>query len=902
MNAEKALQFTIITTSFPKSLGKRMFLDDTGKLVKESCGEMLQGTYRRAAVAGISDFADVLRGLTHKDAFVFGLVEGNETGYVVTKAKKKDHPGAVARCKDDFGWGQCPGILFVDYDPPAGTEPMARDDLVSTLRSACPFLTDVKMIWRPSASSMIRNANTGDLIRGIAGQRLYIAVKEAGAIPRVGKAIEARLWLAGWGRYDISAAGSLLPRTLVDGSVWQPERFDFAGGTIAEPPLKQDILDPIIIEGTIEAIDPADVSELDAIEKESLTKARNKAAELAIPAAKKRQAEYIDRRSLEEAGPNATTEAIGQAKARLRAAIDSQVLFGDFILLCKDGKKVTVGEILDNPKVWHGALFADPLEPEYGNHDHSIARVNLYTGGRPQIHSFAHGGRRFRLLRACKTVLVVRGGMHNAVDATLEILRHGGEHYDAGDAIIRIVGQEMIPTTLDWFLDHLARVIQYERYDERAKKNVPMDPPSALVKRIMAKRGERGFKEIKAIATAPTMTADGRIIETAGLDEPTGLLLLAEDDLPKIPHSPTVEDAKQAFAELWRPFEKFPYAETEDRAVVLAALLTAVIRPCLDIAPAFGIDAPTAGSGKTLIARCLGIIATGAEPDISPPFEDEAETRKRIITMLMKGSGAILVDNVVGTIDGGVLAGVLTSKTFTDRILGTNQSVTVHNRALWMFTGNNLRPTRDLNRRILVARIDPLMEATEVYRREFDLDPADYCLRHRMKLVVAALTILRAYITAGRPRITRNLGTFEAWAGTVLQTVAWCAKMGIADVGDPTTVLDRQVESDPEMNKLSGLLTAWHAAYADAPTTVGKAIKRAEKDETDTGKALAEALGEIAAQGKGLNSKTLTLWIRGNAGKIVDGLKFERHIAKTEGLVWWMVRRVIKTKPGGGEL
>lgn len=56
---------------------------------------------------------------------------------------------------------------------------------------------------------------------------------DATLIPEAGKALEALLWAtpgAGW--CDIGVAGQRLPRCLVDVSVWQPERLDFAGPSV----------------------------------------------------------------------------------------------------------------------------------------------------------------------------------------------------------------------------------------------------------------------------------------------------------------------------------------------------------------------------------------------------------------------------------------------------------------------------------------------------------------------------------------------------------------------------------------------------------------------------------------------------------------------------------------------
>ncbi len=62
------------------------------------------------------------------------------------------------------------------------------------------------------------------------------------------------------------------------------------------------------------------------------------------------------------------------------------------------------------------------------------------------------------------------------------------------------------------------------------------------------------------------------------------------------------------------------------------------------------------------------------------------------------------------------------------------------------------------------------------YTREFAFCPLTRVLAQRMELVVAALTLIRAWITAGRPRHGQGrAGSFEAWDDLVRQVVCWIA-------------------------------------------------------------------------------------------------------------------------------
>ena len=65
-------------------------------------------------------------------------------------------------------------------------------------------------------------------------------VADASDIERAGQVLFDRLWLAGHGYFKVSSAGTLLSRTLVDGSVYQPSRLDFVAGAVCKPPLVQE--------------------------------------------------------------------------------------------------------------------------------------------------------------------------------------------------------------------------------------------------------------------------------------------------------------------------------------------------------------------------------------------------------------------------------------------------------------------------------------------------------------------------------------------------------------------------------------------------------------------------------------------------------------------------------------
>lgn len=61
----------------------------------------------------------------------------------------------------------------------------------------------------------------------------------------------------------------------------------------------------------------------------------------------------------------------------------------------------------------------------------------------------------------------------------------------------------------------------------------------------------------------------------------------------------------------------------------------------------------------------------------------------------------------------------------------------------------------DTHRRILLARLDTQIETP--FKREFEFDPLTEICNNRQVLMVAALTIAQAYITAGHPKVGKGL-------------------------------------------------------------------------------------------------------------------------------------------------
>ena len=899
------LAMTRILSTKPAILTKSFFLKDN-KIEKTSIAQMTRGAAELVEVVGLSGLRDLLDGLPRNAALVYGVAAAHPQAEIVRDPDLPKHPGAISRTRRFFGFRRAPGVWMLDYDPQGDETPVAPADLLATFRGLAPCLAAVPILWRASASSGIARAGEAGPLKG---QRLYVPVSDAARIPEAGKALTALLWAAGHGRIIIGKAGQALERSVFDAAVWQPERLDFAAAPAVGQGLNRTVA-PSFIDGDADGpcLDLRDlIAAADGTIRQHADAARKAARAAAKPQLDEARESWVEATA---AGlvQEEDEEKREKVRATLRRAVVKRELTGDFPLLAADGSTPTVGDLLDNPARWHGKRFADPLEPDYDT-DPRIAWANLRSGGKPYIHSHAHGGRRYTLIRPSARIRLAKGDRARVVDQLLDALRERGELYDMGEGatLSRVTSDaRALPVSRDWLTDHLDRVFSF--YVVVAKPDGTTgedttDAPAWAAMRIAAKDGERRFHRLDAVVTAPTLRTDGSILSEPGYDAVARLLLVSDAPaLPHIPLEPTTAQAAEALRVLWWPFQLFPLVDEVDRAVVLAALLTACLRASLPTAPGFGFDAPTAGTGKTLLAQAVGALSLGSTPAALPPASNvDEEARKRLFAALRDGHRVILWDNVRDAMGNAAMDAFLTAPTFQDRILGVSQTATLPNRALFLTTGNNLRLVGDTCRRILTARLDAKLERP--YAREFDFCPLALVLAHRLELVAAALTLVRAWIAHGRPRLGEGrTASFETWDDLVRQPVCWVASWD-ARYADPLEATARAFSLDPETAKLAALLSAWSATFGDHPTTTAELVAATEdpagtfqersgaKPEPDAHRAaLADAVEEIAGDRGKINRRMLGRWIERHAERRHNGQRLVRGKLRRGAPTWILVQ------------
>ncbi len=295
-------------------------------------------------------------------------------------------------------------------------------------------------------------------------------------------------------------------------------------------------------------------------------------------------------------------------------------------------------------------------------------------------------------------------------------------------------------------------------------------PPKDLVRDMIA-NPDSGLPELVGLVEAPIFDPAGKLIATPGYHAESGLYLAADPELEvqPVPLEPSASEVASARTLLLEDLLlDFPFASDSDRAHALAALLQPFVRRMIaGPTPIYLAEAPTPGSGKSLWADLVSIVSRGRSCEATTVSNSENELRKKITSLLLKGTDLILIDNVTCSLDSGQLAAAITAETWSDRLLGRSRIVDAPNTATWIITANNPRVSLEIARRSVRIRIDSGSERP--WRRTaFKHDPIrEWAREHRARLVHACLVLIQSWIAAGMPAGSTSLGSFERWASVL---------------------------------------------------------------------------------------------------------------------------------------
>jgi hypothetical protein len=416
------------------------------RIEKKSVIHMSEGSFETVECEW-SEFGGVLAGLKPGEALAYGVCrkvgpfssgKPLSEGRIVTRAVEErldatgDNLNAVARTRPNFTFHTpgCPGghynILYIDIDTYAWQDELPSvEEATEKLLDLFPALKSLEGgCWAFASAGAdifdVRDGGGGVKLKGLSGLHVYFLVprsisilyekdksksKSGGEKSKIADYFNVKMWLNGTGRFDVHEhkyGASCLERGFVDLSVWQPERFDFVGGSKCGPGLEQRREPPVLFD-TFEVVDRGAV----------LPSGTPRTATSDDPwtiSDEDRALAAANRQAARDKAQGEARKLTGFAKARVRAdgeeigdrdywrIAEENKLPGNVKIRFDTGEIVPVWKLIFFPEEYSGKYCCDPLEPDLGTKKaHFFFNPDSGRGNRYVIASFLHGGQIFTL-------------------------------------------------------------------------------------------------------------------------------------------------------------------------------------------------------------------------------------------------------------------------------------------------------------------------------------------------------------------------------------------------------------------------------------------------------------------------------------------------------------------------
>ncbi len=359
-------------------------------------------------------------------------------------------------------------------------------------------------------------------------------------------------------------------------------------------------------------------------------------------------------------------------------------------------------------------------------------------------------------------------------------------------------------------------------------------PPMDIVANVLA-TPEPPLPILQGIVEAPIFGFDGTLASEPGYHPSSQTLYWPQAGfkVPRVPANPTADDVAAARLLLESDLlGDFPFVNAADKAHAIAMNVQFYARHLIaGPTPLYLYEKPEPGTGATLLVEMLAYPAIGREPASMTASAVEEEMRKKITAALRKSPTLILLDNLRDRLDCAAIASAITSSVWEDRILGASMIGRFPVRCAWIASGNNPVVSLEIMRRAVRIRLNAKVDQPWL-RTEFKhKDLRGWVKDNRGELVGAALTLIQAWIVAGRPPGKQTMGMFESWAKVM---------GGILDVaGVPGFLEKRQefyAEADTEGQAMRGFIAEWWDTHEGKPVGASELFILADT-------LMAEALG-----------------------------------------------------------
>lgn len=443
------------------------------------------------------------------------------------------------------------------------------------------------------------------------------------------------------------------------------------------------------------------------------------------------------------------------------------------------------------------------------------------------------------------TLLYHPAETHLAVDFALERLQEA-EIYARGGVLSHVTriddASYIAPCGRDRIREEIGMRSSWLRGG--ADEQVAIGVPGEVVDALMDRADWPDIRDLIGVSSFPVLRPDGEVV-SSGYDDVTKVLVAAapvevvSGDLPEL--------AAELVGEL---AGDFPFTDETGISAWLATVLTPFCRYAFDgPTPMLVVDKAAPGTGGTLLADLIGVVATGNVLGKNT-YQKGEEFEKRIMSFALAGAPFVLLDNVSRALGDDYLNQILTATQLEGRLLGSTTRLALPWRAQMIATGNNLSIRGDLARRIVYLRLNAAVERPELRTGFARASIVEWARENRGRLAGLALGIASQSIKLG-PVDLPPMGSYEAWSRVVRSAVVRCG------LPDPLESQNQAPTEGGDMDLLFALMAGIeHAGGHDEKSAIPIA------DMIDLGSrsgVLGDALREIDST---LDSRKITLRLR----------------------------------------
>jgi hypothetical protein len=498
---------------------------------------------------------------------------------------------------------------------------------------------------------------------------------------------------------------------------------------------------------------------------------------------------------------------------------------------------------------------------------------------------------------AGETDLYQRGGILVHIGTTDDEDAHAAVRRPSGVPVVR----PLAPSLLRERLTRCARWVKLRpATEDRDEEERDAHPPEWSVSAVYSRTHWSGVRHLETVVNHPVVLPDGSLLAANGYDRASRLLVNLPPDLRlSVPDRPGRHAARSAVAAIDEVLSDFPFEKPEHRAAWFAGLLTPLAWFAFSgPAPMLLIDANTRGAGKGLLSDVIALTLTGRRFPVMSYTSDKEELRKKITSLAMEGERLVLLDNLAGAVGNDVLDTALTAETWKDRVLGVNKVFDGPLHVAWYATGNNVQLAADTARRCSHCRLETMEERPELRTDVRHADLRGHVREHRGELLSAAVTILRAWFAAGKPR--HGLvpwGSFEPWSSVVREAVVFA---GLPDPGE--TRLALQTAADRDANAMLALIASMERMDVEKRgVTAAEIVEAARKYDQTAEQWVVEMRSAVEELAGRLDGRTLAYKLRHFARRNFGGKMIDRAtVCGQGGIVRWVVRSAARLPAAAG--